>query len=61
MKKALSIAGIIALTTTPAASFADHLEPRDSEIRICVNLSHSSLNYRGLSNVTLATAKYFSA
>ena len=33
MKKALAIAGILALTFTPQASFADHLEPKENEIR----------------------------
>ena len=33
MKKALAIVGILALSITPTASFADHLEPKEGEIR----------------------------
>ena len=44
MKKALAIAGILALSITPTASFADHLEPKESEIRPGGNLFHTNLS-----------------
>ena len=43
MKKALAIAGILALSITPTVSFADHLEPKDSERRPGGNLAHINL------------------
>ena len=56
MKKALAIAGILALSITPTASFADHLEPKESEIRAGGNLSHTNLRGRNLSNASLFRA-----
>ena len=56
MKKALAIAGILALTITPKASFADHLEPKESEIR-----RHGSLLHTNLSNADLYSADLYSA
>ena len=56
MKKALAIAGILALSITPTASFADHLEPKNSEIRPGGNLAHTNLRGRNLSNANLTGA-----
>ena len=58
MKKALSIAGILALSITPTASFADHLEPRESEIRRNGNgnLEHTNLRGQSLIGANLTDA-----
>ncbi len=56
MKKALAIAGILALSITPTASFADHLEPKESEIRARGNLFHTNLRGRKLTNADLFRA-----
>ena len=61
MKKALAIAGILALSITPTASFADHLEPKESEIRAGGNLSHTNLRGRNLSNASLFRAALWGA
>ena len=57
MKKALSIAGVLAITITPTASFADHLEPKESEIRPGGNLNHTNLSGSDLSRSDLSKAK----
>ena len=56
MKKALAIAGILALSITPTASFADHLEPKESEIRAGGNLAHTNLRRRNLRRANLVGA-----
>ena len=56
MKKALAIAGILALSITPTVSFADHLEPKESEIRAGGNLAHTNLRNGNLSGVDLGGA-----
>ena len=56
MKKALAIAGILALFITPTASFADHLEPKESEIRRNGNLEHTNLRGQSLSGADLSSA-----
>ena len=56
MKKILAIAGILALSITPTASFADHLEPNESEIRPGGNLAHTNLSGANLSNTNLSNA-----
>ena len=61
MKKALAIVGILALSITPTASFADHLEPKESEIRAGGNLSHTNLRGRNLSNASLFRAALWGA
>ena len=61
MKKALAIAGILALSITPTASFADHLEPKESEIRFRGNLAHTNLRGRNLSRAFLSNADLFRA
>ena len=53
MKKALAIAGVLALTITPTVSFADHLEPKESEIRPGGNLAHTNLFRASLSGADL--------
>ena len=53
MKKALAIAGIFALSIAPTASFADHLAPKESEIRAGGNLAHTNLRRRNLSGADL--------
>ena len=53
MKKALAIAGALALAVTPAASFAGHLPPNESEIRPGGNLAHTTLDRRDLSGANL--------
>ena len=52
MKKALAIVGVLALSSTPPASFADHLEPKESEIRQGGNLLHTNLSGANLSGIT---------
>ena len=56
MKKALAIAGILALSITPTASFADHLEPKESEMRPGGNLAHTNLFRASLSGADLSDA-----
>ena len=56
MKKALAIAGIFALSITPTASFADHLEPKESEIRARADLAHTNLRGRNLRRANLSSA-----
>ena len=55
MKKALAIAGIMTLIITPEASFADHLEPKESEIRQGGFLFHTNLSNANLSGIDAAT------
>ena len=56
MKKALAIAGILALSITPTASFASHLAPKDSEIRPAGDLYHTNLKGRNLSGANRSNA-----
>ena len=56
MKKALAIAGILALSITPTTSFADHLEPKESEIRPGGNLAHTNLRGADLFGADLSNA-----
>jgi uncharacterized protein YjbI with pentapeptide repeats len=56
MKKTLAIAGVLALTITPTVSFADHLEPKASEIRPGGNLAHTNLFRASLSGADLSDA-----
>ena len=57
MKKALAIAGILALSITPIASFADHLEPIESQIKRYGNLGHTNLRGQSLSGADLSGAR----
>ena len=57
MKKALAIAGILALSITPTASFADHLEPQSNQLKPGGTLSHTNLSRRNLSDVDLSGAR----
>ena len=54
MKKALAIVGILALSITPTASFADHLETKEGEIRPGGNLAHANLRFRTLRDRNLS-------
>ena len=56
MKRLFAFAGALALAVTPAASFADHLEPKESEIRPGGNLAHTNLSGRNLSGADLSGA-----
>ena len=56
MKKALAIAGILALSITPTASFADHLEPKVGEISPGGNLAHTNLRDANLRDADLSNA-----
>ena len=56
MKKALVIAGILALSITSTASFADHLKPKESEIRVGGNLDHTNLSDAYLFRTNLSDA-----
>ena len=56
MKKALAIAGILALSIKPKASFADHLEPNESELRPSGNLDHTNLSGANLTGARLDRA-----
>ena len=56
MKKVIAIAEILALSITPTASFADHLEPKESEIRPGGDLAHTNLSGRNLSGADLSGA-----
>ena len=66
MKKALAVAGILAQSIIPTASFAGHLEPKETEIRPGGDLAHTNLGgakLRGanLSNANLSRADLFGA
>ena len=61
MKKALAIVGILALSITPTASFADHLEPKESELRPGGNLAHTNLSRFWLRGANLSSADLSSA
>ena len=61
MKKALAIAGILALSITPTASLADHLEPKESEIRPGGDLAHTNLSRFRLSGANLSGANLSNA
>ena len=54
MKKALAVAGILALSITPTASFAFHLEPKESELRPVGNLAHTDLSHADLTGADLS-------
>ena len=56
MKKALAIAGILTLSITPTASFADHLEPKVGEISPWGNLAHTNLRDANLRDADLSGA-----
>ena len=56
MKKALAIAGILALSITPTASFSDHIEPSNNEIRHGGSLFHTNLRGRNLNGTNLSNA-----
>ena len=61
MKEVLALAGLMALSITPTASFADHLEPRNHDMKPGGNLSHTNLrnktlNKRDLSRANLSRA-----
>ena len=53
MKKVIAIAEILALSITPTVSFADHLEPKESEIRPGGNFAHTNLFRASLSGADL--------
>ena len=57
MKKALEIAGILALSITPTASFPHHLKPKESEIRPGGNLAHTNLSFTDLFGANLSDAR----
>ena len=57
MKKTLGIAGILALSITPTASFPHHLEPKESEIRPGGNLAHTNLSFADLFGANLSDAR----
>ena len=61
MKKALAIAGILALTFTQSVSFADHLELRENNIRAWGNLYHANLRDEDLSGADLSGANLIEA
>ena len=61
MKKALAIAGILALSITPTASFADHRPPNQSEIKPGGNLAHANLRKINRKRVDLSGAKLTNA
>ena len=56
MKVALAIAGILALSITPTASFANHIEPIISEIRPGGFLAHTNLSGANLMGTFLEGA-----
>ena len=56
MKKALAVAGILALSIAPTASFADHLEPKRGELRPRGNLAHTNLSGVDLGGAALSFA-----
>ena len=57
MKKALAIAGILALSITPTASFADHLEPQSNQLKPGGTLFHTNMRGRNLSGFDLSGAR----
>ena len=57
MIKALGIAGILALSITPTASFPHHLKPKESEIRPGGNLAHTNLSFADLFGANLSDAR----
>ena len=57
MKKALAIAGILALSITPTASFPHHLKLKESEIRPGGNLAHTNLSFTDLFGANLSDAR----
>jgi len=57
MKKALAIAGILALTITPTASFAGHKNCDERKIRPMSDLDHCNLENANLDNARLSEAK----
>ena len=61
MKKTSAIAGILALTITPTVSFADHLEPKQSEIKVGGDLLHTNLKESNLVGANLAEANLSNA
>ena len=56
IKRTLEITGLVVLTITPTASFADHLEPKESEIRPGGDLFHTNLRRRELTKFNLRYA-----
>ena len=56
MKEVLALAGLMALSITPKASFADHLEPRQHDIKPDGNLSHTNLRGRKFNGTNLSGA-----
>ena len=56
MKKALAVAGILALSITPTASFADHMTPLETEIKPGGNLAHTDLSDANLRDANLRGA-----
>ena len=56
MKKALAVAGILAQSIIPTASFADHLEPKETEIRPGGDLAHTNLSRADLFGANLRVA-----
>ena len=61
MKKTFTIAGILALTITPKASFAHHIEPKESEIRQGGFLYHTNLSDANLMDADLSGANLSNA
>ena len=57
MKKTFTIAGLLVLKFTSTASFADHLEPKKSEIRPSGFLAHTNINGSNLTGAKLRGAK----
>ena len=56
MKKALAVAGILAQSIIPTASFAGHLEPKETEIRPGGDLAHTNLSRADLFGANLRVA-----
>ena len=56
MKKALAVAGILAQSIIPTASFAGHLEPKETEIRPGGDLAHTNLGGAKLRGANLSNA-----
>ena len=56
MKKALAVAGILAQSIIPTASFAGHLEPKETEIRPGGDLAHTNLSRAELFGANLRGA-----
>ena len=61
MKKTLAVAGILALSIIPTASFADHLEPKETEIRPGGDLAHTNLSRADLFGANLRVANLSNA